>query len=290
MATVFTRLIVDGEDHGVHAVLVPIRDEDGTPKAGVRIADRGLKLGLNGVDNRQIWFDQVTVPVENLLGEVGKGHKIAFNILNVGRFKLGVGCVGGAKLAFDDSLRYAGERSQFGQPIINFGMMKNKVADMASQIYAIESMSYRTAGLLDAILDPIDKEAADFSERTMKGIEEYATECSILKIKGSEGLDFIVDEAALLTNISSLYMGLHNIKTFSAYHMNDMPEIVGKMSLMYGIGGFSLFGGNAGPGKYAAGGSPKNRYIDTLEIEKSPKNDRKGNPVYSKKFKEFLCR
>jgi alkylation response protein AidB-like acyl-CoA dehydrogenase len=153
------------------------------------------KMGIKGSSTTQVIMDNVKVPVENLLGEIGKGHKIAFNILNVGRFKLGVGAVGSAKLALDDSIKYAGERYQFGQPIAEFGMIKNKTANMATRIYAVESMSYRTAGLLDAILEPIDKEAEDYTLQTMKGIEEYAVECSIMKIKGSEMLDYVVDEA-----------------------------------------------------------------------------------------------
>ena len=153
------------------------------------------KMGIKGSSTVKVFMDNVKVPVENLLGEVGKGHKIAFNILNVGRFKLGVGCVGSAKIAFDDALRYAGERHQFGQAISSFGMMKAKIANMATQIYAVEAMSYRTAGLLDNILSPIDKEADDFALQTMKGIEEYVTECSVMKIKGSEMLDYVVDEA-----------------------------------------------------------------------------------------------
>jgi alkylation response protein AidB-like acyl-CoA dehydrogenase len=161
---------------------------------GLSIGPEEKKLGIKGSSTVQVALDNVKVPVENQLGEIGKGHKIAFNILNVGRFKLGVGAVGSAKICMDDSIKYAKERHQFGQPISNFGMIKNKFANMATRIYAVESMSYRTAGLLDAILEPIDKEADDFAQRTMEGIEEYAVECSIMKIKGSEMLDYVVDE------------------------------------------------------------------------------------------------
>jgi len=153
------------------------------------------KMGIKGSSTVKVFLDNVKVPVENLLGEIGKGHKIAFNILNVGRFKLGVGCIGSAKIAFDDAIKYAGERHQFGQAISGFGMMKAKIANMATQIYAVEAMSYRTAGLLDAILEPIEKNGPNFAQETMKGIEEYVTECSIMKIKGSEMLDYVVDEA-----------------------------------------------------------------------------------------------
>jgi alkylation response protein AidB-like acyl-CoA dehydrogenase len=162
---------------------------------GVGIGAEEKKMGIKGSSTVQLILDGVKVPVDNLLGEKGKGHKIAFNILNVGRFKLGVGCVGGAKLAFDDTIKYCNERHQFGQPISSFGMMKKKIASMATYIYVVESMSYRTAGLLDEILGPIDKNAADAPTKVMKGIEEYVTECSIMKVKGSEMLDYVVDEA-----------------------------------------------------------------------------------------------
>jgi len=152
------------------------------------------KMGIKGSSTVSVGLDDCKVPVENQLGEIGKGHKIAFNILNVGRFKLGVGAVGSAKICMDDSIKYAKERHQFGRPISNFGMIKSKIANMGARIYAVESMSYRTAGLLDAILQPIDKEAADAPQQTMVGIEEYATECSIMKVKGSEMLDYVVDE------------------------------------------------------------------------------------------------
>jgi alkylation response protein AidB-like acyl-CoA dehydrogenase len=153
------------------------------------------KMGIKGSSTVQLALENCKVPVENQLGEIGKGHKIAFNILNVGRFKLGVCCVGSAKIAMDDSIEYAKQRHQFGQPIADFGMIKNKIANMGTRIYVVESMSYRTAGLLDAILEPIDKDADDYANQTMKGIEEYVTECSIMKIKGSEMLDYVVDEA-----------------------------------------------------------------------------------------------
>ncbi len=152
------------------------------------------KMGIKGSSTVQVFMENVKVPVENLLGEIGKGHKIAFNILNVGRFKLGVGCVGGAKIAFDDAVKYANERHQFGQAISSFGMIQAKIATMATRIYAVESMSYRTAGLLDTILEPIAKDDPEYAKKSMAGIEEYVAECSMMKVKGSEMLDYVVDE------------------------------------------------------------------------------------------------
>ena len=161
---------------------------------GLKTGLEEKKLGIKGSSTVQVFMENVKVPVENLLGEIGKGHKIAFNILNVGRFKLGVGCVGAAKIAFDDAIRYANERHQFGKPISSFGMIQAKIANMASRMYAVESMSYRTAGLMDAILAHVAKDDPDYAQKSMEGIEEYVAECSIMKIKGSEMLDYVVDE------------------------------------------------------------------------------------------------
>jgi len=161
---------------------------------GLSIGAEEKKMGIKGSSTVQIYFENMKVPVENLLGEIGKGHKIAFNILNMGRFKLGGGSIGAAKAAFDDAIKYANERHQFGKPLSSFALIQAKIANMASAMYACESMSYRTAGLLDAILGPIDKTASDFAAKTMAGIEEYVGECSIMKIKGSEVLDSVVDD------------------------------------------------------------------------------------------------
>jgi len=177
---------------------------------GVQPGAEEQKMGIKGSSTVQIFLENVKVPKENLLGEIGKGHKIAFNILNVGRFKLGVGCVGGAKAAFNEAIAYAKQRHQFGRPIADFGMIKNKIADMATQIYAVESMSYRTAGLLDAILAPIGGDDPDFAEKTMAGIEEYVTECSVMKIKGSEMLGMVVDQTV------QIYGGYGYIADYSA--------------------------------------------------------------------------
>ncbi len=161
---------------------------------GITTGAEEKKMGIKGSSTVQVFMENTPVPVENLLGDVGKGHKIAFNILNMGRFRLGGGCIGGAKQAFDDAVKYSNERHQFGQAISKFGMIQAKIANMASHIYAVDSMSYRTAGLLDAILQPINKTAPDFAQKTMAGIEEYVAECSIMKVRGSEALGLVVDE------------------------------------------------------------------------------------------------
>lgn len=162
---------------------------------GVSIGAEEKKLGIKGSSTVTLILEDAKVPAENLLGIPGKGHKIAFNILNIGRFKLGAGCLGSAKQAFEVSIKYAGERYQFGKPIASFGMIKDKLAHMAVGIYVTESMTYRTAGLIDAQLSRIDKSAPDAHQKIISGIEEYSIECSIMKIKGSEMLDYVVDEA-----------------------------------------------------------------------------------------------
>ena len=161
---------------------------------GVIIGPEEKKLGIKGSSTCQLILDNVRVPVENLLGEIGKGHKIAFNVLNVGRFKLGAGVTGAAKHAFAEGAKYANERKQFGTSIGGFGAIKEKLADMTAGIFASESVVYRLAGLLDDRLDGLDKGADDYYAKYQKGIEEYAAECAIAKVFCTEVQAFVVDE------------------------------------------------------------------------------------------------
>src|SRR5205085_661519 len=131
------------------------------------------------------------VPVENVLGEIGRGHKIAFNVLNIGRLKLGARSVGAMKLALGQSIQYAKERHQFGQPIANFGLIKQKLAEMAIRAYVGEAMLYRTLGMIDDALERADK---DDAQQVLAVLEQYAIECSIIKVWESEALGFVVDE------------------------------------------------------------------------------------------------
>jgi butyryl-CoA dehydrogenase len=132
--------------------------------------------------------------VENLLGEAGKGHLIAFNILNIGRFKLGAMCVGGGRVSLESAIAYAKQRKAFNKAIAEFGLVREKIANMATLLYVGESLVYRTVGMMDVALSEVDKSSAGAAKQTLKAIEEYAVECSIIKVWGSEMIDYIVDE------------------------------------------------------------------------------------------------
>ncbi len=161
---------------------------------GLIVGPEEKKLGIKGSSTTQIILDNCMVPVENLLGEKGKGHKIAFNVLNIGRFKLGAGVCGASKMALVEGIKYANERKQFNTPISQFGAISQKIADLSAYIYASESLVYRLAGLLDDKIATIEKGIDNYYEEYLKGIEEYASECGIAKVFCSEVLAKTVDE------------------------------------------------------------------------------------------------
>ncbi len=182
--TVFAK--IDGEKFSAFLV------ERGYP--GFSVGAEEHKMGIRGSSTCPIILNDCKVPVENLLGEIGKGHVIAFNILNIGRFKLGAMCVGGARVSLENAIGYAKQRKAFGKVIADFGLIREKIANMAALIYVGESLVYRTVGMMDAALSEVDKSAADALKDTRKAIEEYAVECSIIKVWGSEMIDYVVDE------------------------------------------------------------------------------------------------
>ena len=161
---------------------------------GVQPGAEEKKMGIKGSSTTAIFLDNVQVPVENVLGEIGRGHIIAFNILNLGRLKLGPFCVGGSKNVLGISIKYAKERKAFGTTISQFGMIQHKLAEMAIRTFAAESISYRVVGQIEALLEGFSWSQPDASQVMMKAVEEFAAECSIVKVYGSEVLDYVVDE------------------------------------------------------------------------------------------------
>ncbi len=160
---------------------------------GLTVGAEEHKLGIRGSSTCPLVLQDCKVPKENLLGEPGKGHHIAFNVLNVGRFKLGVACIGGARHALAHTIRYAKERKAFGKAIAEFGLIQRKISTGATQLYATESMAYRTAGMIDSALEALGDKSNE-SREIQRSIEEYAVECSILKVYGSEMLTLVSDE------------------------------------------------------------------------------------------------
>ena len=182
--TVFAK--IDGEKFSAFLI------ERNTP--GLTVGAEEHKLGIRGSSTCALVLQDCKVPAGNLLGEPGKGHHIAFNVLNIGRFKLAVACVGGARHALGHMVRYAKERKAFGKSIAEFGLIQRKIAESVTRLYAAESMAYRTAGTIDASLQQLGEEAHRSPREVQKRIEEYAVECSILKVYGSEMMTVVADE------------------------------------------------------------------------------------------------
>jgi alkylation response protein AidB-like acyl-CoA dehydrogenase len=181
---VFAKVIDDGQD-AFTAFLV----ERGFP--GVSNGNEEHKMGLHGSSTTPLILQEARVPAENVLGEIGKGHKVAFNVLNYGRFKLAAMCSGGARAIVGEAAKYALQRKQFGQPIASFGAIKHKLAEIAIREFAVESMLYRTAALID---QAIEAAGTPTGEAVLAALEEFAVEASILKVAGSEMIDYAVDE------------------------------------------------------------------------------------------------
>jgi len=182
--TVFAK--IDGEKFSAFLL------ERDTP--GLTVGAEEHKMGIRGSSTCPLVLQDCKVPAANLLGEPGKGHHIAFNVLNMGRLKLAIACIGGARHALAHMIRYAKERKAFGKAIAEFGLIQRKIADAATRLYAAESMAYRTVGMIDASLQQLGDEAKRSPRDVQKRIEEYAVECSILKVYGSEMMTVVADE------------------------------------------------------------------------------------------------
>jgi butyryl-CoA dehydrogenase len=184
--TVFAKIADPAEPDLAKTKMSAFLIERNTP--GLAIGPEEHKLGIRGSSTCPLILNDCRISAENLLGEPGKGHHIAFNILNIGRFKLGAACTGGARASLANAIRYARDRKAFGKSISEFGLVQQKIADAAMRIYVAESMTYRTIGAIDAALTSVED-----AKEIQKRIEEYAIECSILKVWGSEVLDTVVD-------------------------------------------------------------------------------------------------
>ncbi len=244
---------------------------------GLTVGPEEHKMGIRGSSTCPLYFEDARVPAENLLGEVGKGHKIAFNILNYGRLKLGAGVIGGMKLQLQNALTFAQERKQFGTPIARFPLTREKLARMSSLIYALESMTYRTAGLVDARLSSADRSAADYDTHLITAIEEYAIEASIMKVFGSEALGQLVDDAVQIHGgagyieeypVERAYRDARINRIFEGTNEINRMLITG-MLLKRGVKGvLPLFAvGQSVEDELVAGTLPRPRHDDALGAE-----------------------
>ena len=234
---------------------------------GVNPGHEEKKMGIRGSSTTAVFFDNVKVPVENLLGEIGRGHIIAFNILNLGRLKLGPFAIGGAKAVLQTCLAYSKERKAFGTNIGSFGMIRHKLAEMAIRIFAAESMIYRVVGLIEGHLQGFSWEQPDAAKVMMKAVEEFAAECSIIKVYASEMLDYVVDEGVQVhggngfsqeysverayrdSRINRIFEGTNEINRLLTSGMLFKRAMQGRLGLLKAVKGLQeeILAGPSGP-------------------------------------------
>ena len=220
---------------------------------GVRPGAEERKMGIKGSSTTPLVLDNVAVPVENVLGEVGRGHIIAFNILNVGRLELAASCIGGGKKILADAIAYAKQRRAFGHAIADFGLIQHKLASMAERLFAIECLVYRTAGLIDTRLGDVSWEVEDAARQRLAAVEEYAVECALAKIYGSEAYDYMVDEGVQIhggygyhqdynierayrdSRINRIFEGTNEINRLLTTGMLLKRAAQGRLDLMRGV-------------------------------------------------------